>query len=612
MANQPPNQPSSQPAGQSTGQPPQRAAAVTGTVAGVRTAGVRPCPSCDAWVNVHATICPNCGENVAAKEKSVRCRRCRHRASSNLVLCPHCGRELQPALSRWITWGLPLLLMLLLGGAVLVRAARSDPASWMQTQSERAGRLIAALGSRLQPDVSVVMIPAGQDPNDPLVSQAAQAGNFAPVNQEDIVLPAPDAAAPLTDTEMAAATAAEGAAQAVVETAAVAPAEAAPVADTPTAAPPENTATATAAPTDTPTDMPTATAAASATPLPTATAAATATGTTPATATPRATATRFAKAGAAVAAAASPALSRTVSLLGLVTATPTEEPATATPTATPEPVLEVYRVRAGDTLSEIATAYDVTVDDLLVTNDLTEEDVYTIQPGDDLRIPAPTPEGAPTATPRPGPASYTVRAGDTLLAISLRQGVTVEDLLAANGLTINDARRLQPGAVLLLPGAEELATPTPETTSTGATPTATEPATATPVAPPTETPRPQIVLRLDAPQLRAPENGAAVSCSGQGTLTWLPVLAARPSDLYIVHLGYVNSVGNDKSEDVIWVIAQPRPMSTTSWPLDNDLCGLAPSTAGKQWRWYVEVVEKTADGTQPVSPASSIWGFAWQ
>jgi LysM repeat protein len=277
-------------------------------------------------------------------------------------------------------------------------------------------------------------------------------------------------------------------------------------------------------------------------------------------------------------------------------------------------VLAVHRVRSGDTLFEIAQAYDVSVDDLLLANAMTEDDVYTIQPGDDLNIPAPTPEGAApaaavaAATATPAPATYTVRAGDTLMAIALRLGIEVEDLLDANDMTINDARTLQPGDELVLPGAEGLATPaaTATATSTPGTPTAVPTVAATAAS------EPQSAVRLDAPRLRAPENGTAVSCSAENVLIWLPVGSMRSTDLYLLHLGYVDGAAADSSEQVVWVITQPRPAGTTSWTLDNDLCGLAPSTSGKQWRWYVEVVERTSDGYLPVSAPSALWGFAWQ
>jgi LysM repeat protein/predicted RNA-binding Zn-ribbon protein involved in translation (DUF1610 family) len=664
MANFPPragsgNQPSSQggnPLGSQSGRPPGSGATPpAGAVTGMRTAGVRPCPSCSTLVNVHATVCPNCGEQIAAKEKMIRCRRCRHRASSNLVVCPHCGRELQPASSRWLTWGLPLLALLLLCGVLVVRAGRGDPSSWAQAQVDRVVRLVQSLGSRLQPDVTISMIPAGQDPNDPLVSQAAQAGAALSA--------APPVAAGVTDVTAAgdvgaaAPPALESPTPAPTETTALA-ADAAAAAPTepaapatavePTSTPEPPTATPTQEPTNTPTNTPpptvTATAAATNTPTSAATAPATSAGALAAAGTltrttatsPKTTITNtLASATSASAAltststltnvadaASTQVTTQASALLGLPTPTPVPPAPAATPTpaatATPTP-LAVYEVRRGDTLFDIATKYDVSVDDLLAANDLTEDDVYTIQPGDELKIPAPTPEGGPTqssaeaeaATATPAPATYTVRAGDTVLAIALRNDVSVEDMLAANGMTINDARTLQPGDELIIPGPEGVPTATPTATSTAAG-TATATPTAAATAAPSPIVMPASVARVDAPRLRSPENGTAVSCSGQNALTWLQVPSVRPSDLYLVHLGYVNSVASNGTEDVVWVISQQRPVSATSWQLDNNLCGLAPNTAGKQWRWYVEVVEPEADGLQPVSPASPVWGFAWQ
>ncbi|MBK8049426.1 MAG: zinc-ribbon domain-containing protein [Anaerolineales bacterium] len=92
---------------------------------GVRTAGVRPCPSCGATVSVHATVCPECGESLDARSRRIRCRRCHQNASAELVVCPHCGRELQPAASRWLTVGLPVFAVLLLAGLLLLRAGGS-------------------------------------------------------------------------------------------------------------------------------------------------------------------------------------------------------------------------------------------------------------------------------------------------------------------------------------------------------------------------------------------------------------------------------------------------------------------------------------------------------
>jgi LysM repeat protein len=59
-----------------------------------------------------------------------------------------------------------------------------------------------------------------------------------------------------------------------------------------------------------------------------------------------------------------------------------------TPTATPV----VYQVRAGDTLLSIALSYGVEVDALMAANEMSEQDVYVIQPGQMIYVPVPTPE----------------------------------------------------------------------------------------------------------------------------------------------------------------------------------------------------------------------------
>lgn len=62
------------------------------------------------------------------------------------------------------------------------------------------------------------------------------------------------------------------------------------------------------------------------------------------------------------------------------------------------------------------------------------------------------PEPTPEPTPEPeGPIEYTVLEGDTISDIATFFGVTVEDLLAVNGLTEEDATFLQPGDVLIIP-----------------------------------------------------------------------------------------------------------------------------------------------------------------
>ncbi len=181
--------------------------------------------------------------------------------------------------------------------------------------------------------------------------------------------------------------------------------------------------------------------------------------------------------------------------------TPTPVPPTPTPAqvalATPPAGSGVYVVQEGDTLSQIAAQFGITMEDLMAANGLTEADI--IHPGQELIIPGvqvPTPEPPtptpPPPTPPPGATVYVVQEGDTLIQIAAQFGVTVEDIMAANGLT--DAALIQVGQELIIPVSASPTEPLLE-------PTGTPPI----IAPPTETavlPGPTLpVLPTDTPSV---------------------------------------------------------------------------------------------------------------
>jgi LysM repeat protein len=517
------------------------------------------------------------------------------------VVCPHCGRELQAAPPRLLTWGAPLILILLFAGALLAQPGGAGPVAWTQRQSARVAAWVGSLSARLQPDITITTIPVADADADELVSQPAPTSAQVAVSTE-----MPATATPATEMPVVAS---------------------APTDTPPTPAPTSDEAvmpTATTPPSPTPPPSPTA---APPTPLPTATTAATAT--TTATATTAATAIAAAPATSVAIGRTTPAVTPTergittsaITATATVTATsrvvlalPTPTPVELAPTATPN----IHRIRAGDTLFELALDNDISLETLLAANNLTEDDVYTIQPGDDIIIPDPNATDAPAViaspTPTPTPTlapegvTYTIRAGDTLMAIGQRFDVNIQRILDANGMTLAQARSLRPGQELIIPGTTQ-ATATPQ-------PTATTSASVTPAITPvaaTHAATPVAGIRLDTPVLRSPENGAAVQCGAGEQLTWAPAPFIQPNDVYVVHLGYVNGRDASGAEQVVWVLAQPRPSNVTLWQLDDSLCGLAPFDYGRQWRWFVDVAEKAADGTLiPVSRPSLTWGFAWQ
>lgn len=105
--------------------------------------------------------------------------------------------------------------------------------------------------------------------------------------------------------------------------------------------------------------------------------------------------------------------------------------------------------------------------------------VLDITPAPTLDIDATATAFAGMSLPTPTPAAlYTVQGGDTLSALAERYNTTVEEIVAANGMT--DPNSLQPGQTLIIPSLLQtpqaaaspppVATPTPHQPSPSPTP----------------------------------------------------------------------------------------------------------------------------------------------
>jgi LysM repeat protein len=132
----------------------------------------------------------------------------------------------------------------------------------------------------------------------------------------------------------------------------------------------------------------------------------------------------------------------------------------------PPPAANTYTVQPSDSLSGIADQFGVSVDALMAANGITDPlalsvgQVLTIPTPDAVPSPAategPPVEGEATATPAPttapaGEGTYTVQDGDNASDIANSFGITVDELAAANGLTIDQLRNLSVGDVLTIP-----------------------------------------------------------------------------------------------------------------------------------------------------------------
>jgi len=205
-----------------------------------------------------------------------------------------------------------------------------------------------------------------------------------------------------------------------------------------------------------------------------------------------------------------------------ITPTGTEVPtATLIPTETPLPPLD-YTVRAGDSCGVIAATFGVSVQSIIVLNQLSSQCLVSV--GQVLKVPYPTPTPAPPPTAIPNDATqtaqacekvpYTVQANDTLSIIAANYNVPQDAIKFYNGLA-SDTVFI--GTTIIIPLCERFATP-------GPTPTATLP-------PP-----------YPAPNLLLPADGAAFTLANDVvTLQWASIGTLRENERYQVTIVDVTS-----------------------------------------------------------------------
>ncbi len=161
---------------------------------------------------------------------------------------------------------------------------------------------------------------------------------------------------------------------------------------------------------------------------------------------------------------------------------------------------QTHTVQPGETLFRIALTYNVTAEQLISVNHLTDPSHILV--GQVLIIPS-------TAAPLPAvanaaPVYYVVQGGDTLNRIAQTYGVALSALMAANG--ISDMNHIEVGQTLTIPGVSAPGSgatipnqPAPPIEPTIAAPTALPPTPIPPTAvPPTPIP-PTAIIPTTAP-----------------------------------------------------------------------------------------------------------------
>jgi LysM repeat protein len=100
-----------------------------------------------------------------------------------------------------------------------------------------------------------------------------------------------------------------------------------------------------------------------------------------------------------------------------------------------------YTVIEGEDIQTVAGRYDVTVEDIVITNGLETEEITV---GTVIYIPPKHARGYYD----PDAGTYLIAAGDDLYAIAKRFGTTVEAIGEANAMTSN---KIEAGATLQIP-----------------------------------------------------------------------------------------------------------------------------------------------------------------
>jgi LysM repeat protein len=246
-------------------------------------------------------------------------------------------------------------------------------------------------------------------------------------------------------------------------------------------------------------------------------------------------------------------------------------PPTDIPTATPQPPFD-YTVGPGETCSLIAYNFNVSVQSIIIANNLPS--TCPISQGQSLKIPYPTPTVPPPATSTPLPVDatrqacetvpITVQENDTLSSISLNYAVPMDAIKQFNGLTTDNVLL---GQALLIPLCMRAATP-------GPTPTATLP-------PP-----------YPAPNLLLPADGAAFTLANDVvTLQWASVGVLRDGEAYQVIVEDVTATQTRRITD--YVTDTKYIVPTSFRPNDN---------VAHVMRWWVIPVRQAGvdDQGQPV------------
>lgn len=270
-----------------------------------------------------------------------------------------------------------------------------------------------------------------------------------------------------------------------------------------------------------------------------------------------------------------------------VTFTPTEtQTPTPLPTYTPLPPLD-YTVKAADTCISIAYMFHVSVQSLILSNNLGSNCI--LSENQLLKVPQPTPTASPMPTGTQNSDMSTeaacqkdkhlVAAGETLSSIASAYGVPMSAIKDYNGLASDTVFE---GLYLNIPLCKRNPTPGP-------------------------TPTPTIPPPYPAPVLLMPADGASFTLANDTfTLQWAAVGVLRPNEQYQITILDATDENQRKMVDYVTDTKYTVPVSFRP----ND-------TIAHVMRWWVVPVRQSGTDNsgkavwEPAGAASDQRVFSW-
>ncbi len=277
-------------------------------------------------------------------------------------------------------------------------------------------------------------------------------------------------------------------------------------------------------------------------------------------------------------------------------------PPVTSPAPGPTAATIKYKVKTGDNLTAIAAKYKVTIQAIMAANGMKDD---TIRVGEEIIIPLPTP------TPQPGALSLSP-PGTTPTPISFQSPPTAATPAGTPGVIRYTVQRgdslisiaaSNGSTVDTIRAANQMNSDFLSIGQVLLVPVGAWTPTPIPTDVPVTTATPTAQFAYAAPNLLAPPDGKQFrGRQDLPLLMWTSVGALKSNEFYVVHIDY--TVKGEKKSIVQQVKqGQSSLLDATNYPGAN--------ANGTPFSWYVVIVSQTSAQTSAQSPVSPTWIFVW-